>query len=284
MSTMQASLPMYDFPEVREATEKWWHGIAKHMKQQGIDNVPTHLIDDVPLRQLWTSEHLLLSQCCGFDVMHSYKEHLSVLMISDWDAEGCQTGQYCSVVVVHEGSDYVSLEDLKGSTAVINDPESHSGMNTLFSSIQPFSEAGKFFKAIHVSEAHANSLKFIQDKRADVAAIDCVTFALLKRYRPSALHGIRVLCETKSAPALPYVTSINTSIDTQQRMQTALKAAFNDADLAEARETLLLSGGIFPDLSSGKHPYAGDDNPYQVIADGFTFDPKLLELLVVATG
>ena len=29
---MIASLPMYDWPEVREATDLWWNGIARHLK------------------------------------------------------------------------------------------------------------------------------------------------------------------------------------------------------------------------------------------------------------
>ena len=279
-SAMQASLPMYDFPEVREATNAWWQGIAKHMRQQGIENVPAHLTTELPLDQLWTGDELFLSQCCGFDVMNSYKDHLSVLMISDWDAEGCETGQYCSLVIVHEDSPHNHLADLKDSIAVINGPESHSGMNALFSAIQPHSVDGQFFKEIHISGAHADSLRFVQNKQADIAAIDNVTFALLKRYRPSAINGVRVLCQTKSAPALPYVTSINTGLETQKQMQAALQAAFDDPDWAESRETLLLRGGIFPDLSYGQHPYSSSENPYREIADGFTFDRRLLEPMV----
>ena len=78
-------------------------------------------------------------------MMNSYKEHLSVLMISDWDVEACKAGQYCSLIVVHEDSSFNSIGQLKESTAVINDPESHSGMNALFSTIQPFSQDGQFF-------------------------------------------------------------------------------------------------------------------------------------------
>ena len=277
---MQASLPMYDFPEIRESTEVWWRGIAKRMVQQGIQNAPTDLTSGVPLNELWTANNLFLSQCCGFDVMHSYKEYLTVLMISDWDVEGCEPGKYCSFIVVHEDSHYESLAQLKGSIAVINDPESHSGMNALFSTIQPFSEEGKFFKSIKVSEAHANSLRFIQNKQADVAAIDCVTYALLNRFRPAALSAIRVLCKTKSAPALPYVTSIHSSIDQQQRMQAALQEAFNDPDLREPREKLLLKGGLFPDLSISGDSYSDNENPYLEIAKGFTFDPRLLDARV----
>ena len=281
-SNMQASLPMYDFPEIRESTDAWWEGIAKHMKLQGIKDVPASLLVEVSPDLLWKDENLLLSQCCGFDVMNSYKNHLSVLMISNWDVEHCATGQYCSFVVVHVDNDASGWEDLKDSVAVINGRESHSGMNALFSSVQPFSESGAFFEAIHISGAHAESLRYLQTKQADVAAIDAVTFALLARYRPVAVEGLRVLCQTRSAPALPYVTAINTTLKKQRQMQAALIAAFDDPDLAAVRERLLLKTGIFPDLSGEQHPYVGAENPYREIAEGFTFDPRLLEPIVFA--
>ena len=277
---MQASLPMYDFPETRQANEAWWQGIAKHMRQQGIEDVPQNLMDESAIETLWTNPNLLMSQCCGFDVMNSYKDHLSVLMISNWDVEGCEPNKYCSFIVVHEDNPAQTIDQLRGSAAVINGPESHSGMNALFSSVQPFSVEGQFFKEIHISEAHLQSLRFIQNKQADVAAIDNVTFAILKRYRPTAVEGVRVLCHTMSAPALPYVTAINTSRAIQQKMQTALKAAFRDPELAAVREALLLKEGAFPDLSGDTHPYSTDANPYREIAEGFTFDAQLLEPII----
>ena len=280
-SMMQTSLPMYDLPEIRVMTQTWWQGIAKHMRLQDIEDVPDFLIREVPLHTLWTERNLLLSQCCGFDVMNSYKDHLSVLMISNWDVAGCATGQYYSHIIVPEDSDFKHIGDLKNSTAAINGLESHSGMNALLSTVQPFVENGRFFKTIQVSGAHVESLRFVQDKLADVAAIDCVTYALLKRYRPAILDKIRILSNTKPAPALPYVTSINTTLGTQQRMQAALKAAFQDPDLASVRKKLLLKEGIFPDLSSSSHPYFTRENPYRKIAEGFTFDPQLLESMIL---
>ena len=32
---MIASLPMYDWPEVRDATDAWWHGLARHIGVAG---------------------------------------------------------------------------------------------------------------------------------------------------------------------------------------------------------------------------------------------------------
>ena len=273
---MQASLPMYDLPEIRQHTDVWWAGIAKHLRLQGLSDVPNLLQHDIPLRTLWANENLLLSQCCGFDVMNRYKDQLLVLMIPHYQATACLPGQYCSFVVVHEESHFDDLNSLRNSVAVINGPESHSGMNALFTSINPLSNHGQFFKEVNISGAHADSLQQVQSKQADVAAIDNVTYALLQRERPASLEGIRILTQTRSAPALPYVTSVDTPVETQRSMQMALKAALKDPELATIREPLLISSGTFPDLSGEAHPYLGNENPYRVIADEFRFDSRLL--------
>ena len=113
----------------------------------------------------------------------------------------------------------------------------------------------------------------IQHKQAHIAAIDCVTFALLKRYRPISLEGVRVISRSPTAPAHPYATSATTNLETQQRMQIALAEAFADQGLADLREAMLLKPGKFPDLSD-------NDSSYQAIAGGFKFDKRLLGALV----
>ena len=105
----QVSLPMYDFPEIRAATDAWWLGIAHHFQQSGVDASPENLLHDQAVRDLWTDENLLLSQCCGFDVAFGYRDVLSVLVTPVYAVEGCADGHYVSRVVVHEDS---GLHDL----------------------------------------------------------------------------------------------------------------------------------------------------------------------------
>ena len=76
----------------------------------------------------------------------------------------------------------------------------------------------------------------------DVAAIDCVTYALLARHRPAALANTRVLQRTEHVPSPPYVTGTSTPPDVLVRMQEAVGRAIDEPSLAGAKETLLLSG------------------------------------------
>ena len=78
--------------------------------------------------------------------------------------------------------------------------------------------------------------------RADVAAIDCVTYALLARHRPQALIATRLLCRTVSTPGLPYVTRAGAGDDLLRRLRAGLQQAFADPQLGEARDRLMLEG------------------------------------------
>jgi ABC-type phosphate/phosphonate transport system substrate-binding protein len=123
---------------------------------------------------------------------------------------------------------------------VINEHDSHSGMNALRALVAPVSRKGRFFSRVEISGSHTASVDMVRNGSADVAAIDCVTYALLQRHRPAAVVGARKLAMTQSAPALPYVTRAMADLETVERMRAALFRAFADPGLAAARDSLLL--------------------------------------------
>ncbi len=237
-----ASLPMYDLPELRPALDAFWAGIARHLRREGVTDAPAALAQGQLGSALWSAPDLLFSQCCGADLTGAFAGSLRPLATPCYHAPGCRGPDYASVVVVAEDAAVSSLEGLRGKVVAINDPHSHSGMNALRALIAPLSRGGRFFAAVEVSGAHAASLAMVARGEADVAAIDCVTHALLARHRPAALIGTRALCETARAPAPPLVTRADAGEDLIERLRAALRAACEDPGLAAARDDLLLAG------------------------------------------
>jgi len=82
----------------------------------------------------------------------------------------------------------------------------------------------------------------IQRGVVDVAAIDCVTHALLEKHRPGELVGSRVLHCTEHVPAPPYVTTANTTPQMLYQMREAIVRALDHPSIHSAKETLLLTG------------------------------------------
>ena len=189
-----------------------------------------------------------MSQCCGYDIVNRYAGRLQPIATPHFGAAECLGCDYASVVVVAEQSEATDVLDMRGATCVINGPESHSGMNALRGLVAPVSRDGRFFTTVRVSGSHETSLTMIRRGEADVGAIDCVTYALLERYRPQALAGLRKLGRTYRAPGLPYVTGRRIDDDGIARMRMALFSAFADPDLVAARQALLLEDiEILPD-------------------------------------
>ena len=93
-----------------------------------------------------------------------------------------------------------------------------------------------------VTGSHETSLTAISEGEADVAAIDCVSFALLQRGRPELTESVDVIARTPSSPGLPFVMSAALAERHLDAVRAALFAALEDPALAEARATLGLAG------------------------------------------
>jgi len=99
-------------------------------------------------------------------------------------------------------------------------------------------EKGRFFASAVETGGHLNSLAAVREERADVCAIDCVCVELARRHRPSALEGLTEIARSPAVPGLPLVTRSGDAAT----LRKALTHAFADPTLADARDTLLLTG------------------------------------------
>ena len=83
----------------------------------------------------------------------------------------------------------------------------HATQSKCTHTFAPLARAGRFFGRVDVSGSHFASMGMLQSGLADVAAIDCVTYALAARHAPRRVKGLRVLQYTASAPGLPLIAS-----------------------------------------------------------------------------
>jgi len=237
-----ASLPMYDLPELRAAHDALWAALANNLRRAGIRDVPARLSHGQPVMELWQDPDLLISQCCGFDLIARFKDRLRPVATPNFSAPGCFGENYSSAIVVAETCPYSDVRDMAGTIAAINGPESHSGMSALRHLISPRQKQGLFFSEIVISGSHAGSLDLVRRGNADIAAIDSITLALLRGHHPEMMKGLKVLGMTYAAPAPPYVVQASMAEDDVQRVRTALVQTFEAPDLAGYRAQLLLGG------------------------------------------
>jgi ABC-type phosphate/phosphonate transport system substrate-binding protein len=82
----------------------------------------------------------------------------------------------------------------------------------------------------------------VTDGRADLASIDCVSFALLERGRSELIERVAVVAESPLSPGLPFIASAGLPAPTVATIREAVFAALADPNLAETRAALGLKG------------------------------------------
>jgi ABC-type phosphate/phosphonate transport system substrate-binding protein len=239
-----AALPMYDPPELQAANDVLWAAIGARLEAEGVD-APQRLTRALPLDAIWSDPGLLLAQTCGYPLMTTLRDRVAVVATPRYGAPGCEGPLHRSAVVVRRNDPATTLADLRGRRYALNDPASNTGMNLIRSVIAPLTHGEAFFGAVIVSGAHAASAEAVAAGEADVAGIDCVTFALLQRLRPATTRPLRVLAWTAPSPGLPLITAVTTSAGTRAALSRALADVVRDPSLRETRAELLLEGFEF---------------------------------------
>jgi ABC-type phosphate/phosphonate transport system substrate-binding protein len=228
-SPMLASLPMYDFPEVRDATDGLWAAVANTC---GVEVGLTRTEDwTAP----WHDPNLLFSQTCGYPFTHDFDDILTYVATPHYAADGCEGPNYSSIILARDAA---PLDSFRGRTAAFNNRDSMSGMLALQLVFAPLAINGEFFGSTVETGGHLASLTAVQQGRADICATDCVTIAYARRYRPAALDGLVEIGRSPSVPGLPFVTRAGDV----GKLRSALQTVMNDPYTDKFRGKLLLSG------------------------------------------
>lgn len=229
---------MYDLPEVRWATDALWRGIARELAARGIA-APAELDRRADHRAVWHEPRLLLSQTCGYPYAAYLRGKVRLVATPCYRADGHVDGDYRSLLLVRRDEAADTLAALRGRRVAFNELDSQSGHNTLRASVAPLAREGRFFTGSLATGAHRASLAAVTEGRADLCAVDCVTWALLCRHEPERTAGLRPIGWTGPAPALPLITAVDGPVEA---LREALSAVVTEPALAPAREALLLDG------------------------------------------
>lgn len=234
------ALPMY--LSKRQAVLSLWDVLRTRLLQAGCGVLPPALDWPDDLLAHWRDPQLLLSQTCGYPLTHALAGAVQLLGCFHYDAPGCE-GMVCRSQLVarteHTGR---TLAEFRGLRAAFNSHDSQSGYNALRAAVAPLAVTGRFFGEVLATGSHAASIAAVQQGRADLAAIDCVTWAGLQRDMPQMLTGVCTIGQTQAYPGLPLVTGRDTSAKEVLALQTALAALVEDPAAATALAALGITG------------------------------------------
>lgn len=224
-----ASLPMYDFVEVRAAHDALWaEVIAAH--GPGLPHDLTHAED---VHALWHDPQLAVSQACGWPLVDELDGKVRLVGAFEYDISTADGPRYRSRVVVRDGTEPNPSE----SVAAVN---SHASLSGWLSLVRSFPELdGAWPGGILVTGAHVDSLAALQAGTADIAAIDAVTHALVARHRPYLLDGLAIVGTGPLIPCTPLIANANTTAEELARLQEAFATAVARLDASHRSELLI---------------------------------------------
>ena len=232
-----AALPMYN---VTPALAADWRVLLDHVHRRlrpwlDARGDTLALVDpETSLHDFWLRDDLLLSQTCGYPLVKALAGRVQLVTTPVFTVDGGASGNYHSVLVARAAANVTSLAQCRGHRAAYNTPDSNSGMNLLRSAVAPLAGGRPFFASMIETGGHLASLQALQDNRADVAAIDCVSFAFVLGHLPHLASGLVQIGTTQSAPGLPLIAAKRVPAEGIEALVSALAdAVAHDRPLAE---------------------------------------------------
>lgn len=233
---------MYDFVELRSATDAFWQAIYSTLARLGLKHVPPVLTRPQDLPLFWSDPLLLLGQTCGYPLITGLCGEARYVATPRYKSRFSSGAEHKSVIISRRGSGIRKLADAYGRICAINMPDSNSGMNLLRLEIAKLQTRTPFFSWIYETRSHRNSMRAVADGKADIASIDCISFALIERFDYTLTRNLDIIAETETTAALPFITSAETDDETLYLLRNALSAVVTDPRNKVLLENLLIEG------------------------------------------
>lgn len=218
-----AALPMYDVSTALAAEWRAWLRDVLNLADPHASIVDPG--DD--LHALWRRPDLLISQTCGYPLVSGLQRQVQLIATPQFDAPGCKGATYSSVLVTRADAPFDTLAACRGARAAYNQDDSNSGMNVFRHAVAPLAEDGRFFGEVIRTGSHLGSLRAVADNLADVASIDCVTFAFVRDELPKLAQRVREIGRTASSPGLPLIAAHDVPHDLIESLRVALNVALS---------------------------------------------------------
>ncbi len=210
---MIAALPMYDRPENRAAHDAFYAAF-----REALGRGPDALDRDTAYDETWAHPDLLLGQICNLPYRARFRDRVTRVANVDFGLTDTPAGYYHSVFIVREERAAQGLAPAALGTFAYNDALSQSGWGA------PLATLAKQGLQVHSTMrtgAHVDSARAVASGKADLAAIDAVTWKMLQAHEP-AVAELRVVGRTILSPGMTFVTA-------KQNDPAPIRAALHEA-------------------------------------------------------
>ncbi len=232
---MIASLGMYDIGDCQPANDRFWVLIRDRLRAAGIAAPDGLTRGEGAFWPAWQSPDLVLSQTCGYPYRARLHGHVTLVGTPDYGVEGCAPGYYRSVFIARADDQRSGPEEFADARFAFNEDLSQSGWAA---PVTHMAALGLRLTPALRTGGHRLSAAAVAGGRADIAAIDAVTWRLAARNDPVLAARLRVIGQTEPAPGLPCISAAGAD---GAVLFAAIAGAIADLSAMD-RGTLLLRG------------------------------------------
>lgn len=200
---MIAALGMYEMAGMAAANDRLWAAIRDGLRARGLPAPEALTRGEGAYWPAWTAPDLVLAQTCGFPYRARLHGQVTLIGTPDYGLPDCPPGHYCSVFVARRDDPRAGLAAFDGVALAYNEALSQSGWAA------PQTHAaglGLRFPAGLQTGGHRLSVAAVAAGRADLAAIDALTWELL-RARGGEAARLREVARTAPTPGLPLIAA-----------------------------------------------------------------------------
>ena len=231
--------------EYRAAWQDWFSVLSsQYLKQYYSSLELSFAVND----QAYTDKNLIAAQTCGYPFIKRWIDSHTPVAVPVFDIPGCkptdiiasQNGQYWSWFITFAQNKAQSLDQFQGKRLVVNSENSNSGMNVLRYAVSQLTSSTSFFSERFISGSHQKSMQLLADRKADIAAIDVISYSLIADLEPTLIKRLKIVGRSVSTMGLPFICAKQSDINHQQ-LCAAMNAAVSQME-PKFRKQLRLKG------------------------------------------
>ncbi|SEB75510.1 ABC transporter, phosphonate, substrate-binding protein [Rhodobacter sp. 24-YEA-8] len=199
---MIAALGMYDTDRTEGANDRLWAQVREGLRARGIAAPEALTRGDGAYMAGWLSPDLVLAQCCGYPFRARLRGQVTLIGAGDHRLAGTPAGQYHSILVARDDDPRADFTDFDGAAFAWNDDLSQSGWAA---PAHHAARSGIRLVPAWRSGGHRASARAVRAGKADLAALDAVTWAIMSEDDSGDAAGLKEVGRTGATPALPFI-------------------------------------------------------------------------------
>jgi ABC-type phosphate/phosphonate transport system substrate-binding protein len=235
----EAGLGMYPFLELRDAYDAYWAQVHRRAPW-----LPPSLTWHADVHSSWRSPEMVVGYTCGWPLVTQLADHVQVVGTFEFDIAEADDHRYRSVIVARRDEPPASFA---GAAAAVNGPDSLSGWVSLVTAVH--GPGGTWTGAVRWTGAHLDSVRAVRDGHADVASIDSVSWAHIRRWTPELAEGVIVIGHGPWVPCLPVVAGMQVPADAVAELRRVMADALTDVEMVDHASSMLVRRFVPLELS-----------------------------------